>query len=68
MLLPGSQIRRLREEAPSNFATLLYKVVNNHYDIVEIDVKCRAFLCLRDYLRRYSTRVNEDGDGEHIQL
>ena len=30
MLLPGSQIRRLREEAPSNFATLLYKVVNNH--------------------------------------
>ena len=26
LLLPGSQIRRLREDAPSNFATLLYKV------------------------------------------
>ena len=26
LLLPGSQIRRLREDAPSNFAPLLYKV------------------------------------------
>ena len=100
MLLPGSQIRRLREEAPSNFATLLYKVVNNHHDgivysfergwswcffanlfykdvpdhddNVEVDVKCGTFLSHPDYLPPYSTtcstRLNEDGDDEHIQL
>ena len=32
LLLPGSQIRRLREEAPSNFATLLYKVAYDDLD------------------------------------
>ena len=32
LLLPGSQIRRLREEAPSNFATLLYKVAYDDDD------------------------------------
>ena len=32
LLLPGSQIRRLREEAPSNFATLLYKVADHNLD------------------------------------
>ena len=33
LLLPGSQIRRLREDAPSNFATLLYKVFSLLYII-----------------------------------
>ena len=40
----------------------------DHDDNVEVDVKCETFLCHTDYLPPYSTRLNEDGDGEHIQL